>query len=133
MRKRFQLFLVLIVIPFAAGCGSPDLTRSEAGQIIARTPEFNATRKLINVKSTTRGADSLDYCCYTAEFIFEFTVPVPSTRISVGTSVDAVGEFRYWDGKWHLQSFDYKAPVWGEQVLIRSVLPKEQQAQSKKE
>jgi hypothetical protein len=83
-------------------CGNPDLTPAKAGEIITRTPEFNGSRTLLAVKSTTRGAGSLDLCCYTAEFTFRET-----TATSKPAAIDAKAEFRYWEGGWHLQDFWY--------------------------
>ena len=87
---------------------SPALRPDMAAALIAGRPEFNRSATLVTVSATTRGADSLKTCCYTAEFSF---------RQSGSTAViPARAEFRFHHKKWHLQSFR-----WGERPDINSV------------
>jgi len=112
LRKIGLLALLVLAGLVQSGCaGSPDLTPNEAGALISRAPEFNRTRSLVRVVSTTRGYDSLDYCCYSAEFEFR----------SGSKTVSAKADFKYWDDhKWHLDQFYSGTPPTVEIVNIES-------------
>ena len=79
---------------------SPALTPSQAGALIAARPEFNRYAKLIQVSSTTRGADSLKDVEYSAEFTF--------LQFGSNAIVPAHAEFCYYEGRWRLQDFMYR-------------------------
>ncbi len=86
-----------------------------AETIIAQRPEFNAERTLVGVSSTTRGEDSLNTCCYRADFVFNANGSEVQVR--------ATGDFRYWEDSWHLTSFDYDEPKKRRLVWINSDAP----------
>ena len=106
----FAILLWAVRVPH-----TPDLTPVQAERIISERPEFHQSRSLIGVSDTTRAADSLKDCCYTAKFTF---TPNGSRRI-----VTADAEFGYWDGAWHLQGFSYGEPPNVETVGITSDVP----------
>jgi hypothetical protein len=112
--------VILMVFGIACRLHSPDLTPTMAGEIISRTPEFSHTRKLVQINNTTRGVDSLDYCCYDAEFTFTLVDSNKPDR----AAIKAYAGFRYWDGSWHLQEFYYGSPPQVETVWITSDIPK---------
>jgi hypothetical protein len=79
----------------------PDLEPEQAALIISSTPEFNHSRSVVKVLSTTQvPADSLpEHDCY-AEFIL--------TDDRAGVTLKANAQFRYWTNKWHLREFSYE-------------------------
>ena len=105
-----RFFFALMTIVLQNGCGSPDLSRSQAASIISRTPEFNQSRTLVTVTSTTRCADSMAEVCYTVKFQFR----------SGPNIVEASSQFGYWAHRWHMTSFDYGNPPNIETVTIKS-------------
>jgi hypothetical protein len=113
---------VVILMVFGGACRlhSPDLTPTKAAEVISRTQEFSRTRKLVEVNNTTRGVDSLDYCCYYAQFTFR---NINSDKVG-GAAVKANAEFRYWEAAWHLQNFFYGDPPQVESIWIKSDVPK---------
>ena len=65
------LLLSISVVCLACGPGrpsSPDLTPSQAAEIISSSPGFNRYRQLVSVEKTLREGDSLAECCYNAWF-----------------------------------------------------------------
>jgi hypothetical protein len=89
---------------------SPDLTPAQAGALIAARPEFHNYARLVNVTSSTRCADSLKYSCYSGEFTF--------LQFGSDAIIPARADFRYYDGKWHLQGFWYGKPPHVEKVWV---------------
>jgi hypothetical protein len=55
---------------WAASPHSPALRGDMAAALIAARPEFNNYASLLMVSQTTRGADSMNTCCYMAAFTF---------------------------------------------------------------
>jgi hypothetical protein len=103
--------LALLVIGFMFWAGaphSPDLRPDMAAAIIAARPEFNRHATLVAVSQTTRGADSMNTCCYSAAFTFRQN---GSTDI-----IKARAEFQYNGDKWNLASF-----WWGKYPHVQSV------------
>jgi hypothetical protein len=103
--------LALAVIGFtfwAAAPHSPDLQPDMAAALIAARPEFNRYATLAAVSRTTRSADSLTTCCYTAEFTFRQN---GSTNV-----IKARAQFYYHEKRWHLGEF-----WWGERPHVQSV------------
>lgn len=88
---------------------SPALAPNEAGALMSANPEFNTRGRLVTVAGTRRGADSMKHCCYSAEFTF--------WKNGATSAVPAHAEFRFFDGKWHLQEFSYGTPPTGESVF----------------
>src|SRR5258706_15521901 len=79
----------------------PDLEPGQAALIISSTTEFNDSRTVVKVLSTTQAyADSLpEHYCH-AEFIL--------MDHRAGVTLKARAEFRYWSNKWHLREFSYE-------------------------
>ena len=103
------LALVAIGFTFWAGAPrSPDLQPDRAAALIAARPEFNRYATLLAVSQTTRGAGSMNTCCYSAAFTFRQN---GSTDI-----IDARAEFHYTGDKWHLATF-----WWGKRPHVQSV------------
>ena len=103
--------LVVIAIGFGVWAASPhssDLKSELAAALIAGRPEFSRYATLVAVSATTRGADSLNTCCYTAEFSFH--------QNGSTTVIPARADFRLYEGKWHLGDF-----WWGEPPHVNSV------------
>src|SRR5437016_3785008 len=97
-----QLLLAIIVLSLGACASSPDLTPQVAAQLISQAPEFNCCARLVNVESLTRQADSLADCCCYGFFNFRYLGAPADTP-----TIKACADFRYWDGTWHLNAFDY--------------------------
>ena len=81
--------------------GIPDLTVSDASILISRAPEFNRYARLLNVRSILHLKDSMDSVSY-GLFTFVYLNSAPDAPPIKGWA-----DFRYWDGKWHLNQFDY--------------------------
>ena len=97
--------LALAVLGFgvwSASPHSPDLRPDVAAELIAARPEFNRYATLVTVSQTIRGRDSLNTCCYTADFLFR-------QNGSTG-SITGRADFRFYDRKWHLSSFRWGKP-----------------------
>ncbi len=79
----------------------PDLPRSEAAKIISRTPEFKRYARLLNVEPVLHLKDEMDSVSYG---LFTF---VPLNSAPDAPPIKGWADFRYWDGEWHLNQFDY--------------------------
>ena len=78
----------------------PDLSFSDAGEIISRAPEFNHYARLSQVERLVHEKDSGDSVTF-GKFTFQYlNAPVDATLIEA--SVD----FRYHEGKLCLNTFD---------------------------
>jgi hypothetical protein len=103
--------LALMAIGFTFWAGrphSPDLLPDMAGALIAARPEFNRYATVIAVSKTSRGVDSMNTCCYSAEFAFR--------QNGSENIITAKAQFFYYENKWHLGAF-----WWGEPPNVRSV------------
>jgi hypothetical protein len=87
---------------------SADLTREQAAKVIAVTPEFNRSRTIERVLTTTRGVKSMNNT-YFVEFEFRDN--------SAAAPVRADASF-YWNKSWRLQEFWYGNPPNVETVWI---------------
>ena len=121
--SKFTALTVIAIAFFISGCTGPPLTVTQAEKVIAQTPEFIESRQLIAVTDlwdTGRtSSHRYDHCCYTGLFTFRFT----KTRLNTtqhGEAIEARAEFRYFDGKWHLQTFNYGQPPNVEIVWIKN-------------
>jgi hypothetical protein len=87
---------------WAASPHSPDLRPNAAAALISARPEFNRYASVVAVSATTRGKESLNTCCYTADFSF---------RQNGATSViPARADFRFYNKQWHLDHFSWGNP-----------------------
>ncbi len=90
---------------------TPDLLPTEAAFRILDASEFNRTRTLVKVSSTTRCTGSMSESCYDAEFTFvEKGSRVP---------IHAAAYFTFGLDEWRLESFSYGT----EGVLIPERVP----------
>jgi hypothetical protein len=90
-----------------AGCyvaRIPDLAFSDAAEIISRAPEFNRYAHLIKVESLDHAKDSMDSVTF-GKFTFQY-LHAPADAAPIAARVD----FRYHEGKWYLNQFDYGCP-----------------------
>jgi uncharacterized membrane protein len=109
----FAALVWLIAVPH-----TPDLTPAKAAETISARPEFNQTKLLIVVSSTTRAHGSLKDNLYTAKFTFRLR--------GSPTPVKANAEFGYWKGGWHLREFYWGEPASEQTVVsIQSDVPQE--------
>ena len=113
----FLLACVASLVASVAACGpkrpvSPDLTTSQAAEMISHAPEFNRYAHLQAVETTAREGDSLADCCYYGYFMFRY-LSAPSDA----TPIKAQAQFRYYDGVWHLFNFTYGCPGSGCQTV----------------
>ena len=82
----------------------PDLSFSDAASIISRAPEFNRYARLSRVESLDHAKDSMDSVTF-GKFTFQY-LNAPDGAPPIEASVD----FRYHEGKWYLNQFDYGCP-----------------------
>src|SRR5437588_10575545 len=100
---------VAMIAWIVAGDHVPGLEPEKAAVIISSIPEFNHTRSLVKVSSTTQhSSDSLPEHYCSAEFIF--------TDHRAGVTLKANAQFRYWSNRWHLREFSY-----GKRPNIRTI------------
>ena len=79
----------------------PDLTASEGAVLISRAPEFNRYARLLKVERVDHLKDSMNSMSY-GLFTFVHLNSLPGAPPIKGWA-----DFRYWDGKWYLNQFDY--------------------------
>jgi hypothetical protein len=97
---------VLVIAGLITACRAkiPDLSETEAADIISREPKFNHYARLVKVESVFHAKGSMNFAS-TGKFTFVYLDP------SAGTgSMLADVEFRYQKGKWYLNRFDYGCP-----------------------
>jgi hypothetical protein len=103
------LALAAIAFVFWAGAPhSPDLQPEIAASLIAACPEFIGHAALVQVLRTTRGTDSMNTCCYTAEFAFR--------QNGSRSTIFGRADFRLHGKNWHMTSFR-----WGEPPMVNTV------------
>jgi hypothetical protein len=90
---------VLMVCWLFTAHHTPDLLPTEAAIRILDAPEFNQTRSLVKVSTTTRCTGSMAESCYDAEFTF----------VAKGSNalVPANAYFTFGGDEWRLESFSY--------------------------
>lgn len=99
--------IALGFVMWAAAPHSPDLRPDAAAALISARPEFNRYASMVAVSATTRGKDSLNTCCYTADFSFR--------QNGVPTVIQARALFRFSGKRWRLDTF-----WWGKPPNVRS-------------
>ncbi len=82
----------------------PDLTLSRASGIITQAPEFNRYARLVRVERLDHAKDSMDFVTF-GKFTFQY-LNAPHDTPPIRADVD----FRYHEGKWYLNQFDYGCP-----------------------
>jgi hypothetical protein len=112
IRWLFLAFAVALVIGMAAiyyPTHVPDLQQERAANLISRAPEFNRYARLVRIEPLVHFKDSQDQM---SAGTFTFV----SVSSSHQQPITAKADFRYWDGAWHLNLFEYGCPsetVWG--------------------
>jgi hypothetical protein len=83
----------------------PDLPVAEAASLIVRAPEFSRYARMIHVEHIDHSKGSMKTMSigsFTFQYLDAAGTPPP---------IQASADFRYWDGAWHLNSFDYGCPA----------------------
>jgi hypothetical protein len=107
-RSYIGVVYVALASVIAASCyinRIPDLSLAEAADIISRAPEFNRYARLVNVESVDHMKNSMDSVSY-GEFTFLYL-----NSPSGAPPIKAKADFRYIEGKWYLNGFDYGCPT----------------------
>jgi hypothetical protein len=104
-----QSTVATVVMALLTGSGCfvarvPDISFSEAAEIISRAPEFNRYARLVKVERLDHWKDSMNSVTM-GRFTFQY-LNAPTDAALIEASVD----FRYHEGKWWLGSFDYGCP-----------------------
>ena len=105
-RRQFTNAIVAVAFLMGSSCVArvPDLSFAEAAEIVSRAPEFNRYARLVNVERLDHAKDSMDSVTF-GKFTFQY-LNAPAGAAPIEASVD----FRYDEGKWWLNSFDYGCP-----------------------
>jgi hypothetical protein len=82
----------------------PDLSFQEAAEIVSRAPEFNRYARLVKVEHLDHAKDSMDSVTF-GKFAFRY-LNAPAGAVLIEARVD----FRYHEGRWYLNPFDYGCP-----------------------
>jgi hypothetical protein len=82
----------------------PDLPTARAADLISRAPEFSTYSHLVKVAEIFRAKGSMDSAAY-GTFTFRYL-----NSVADAPSIKANADFRFWDGKWHLNQFDWGCP-----------------------
>ncbi len=112
--------LVGLVLSVAVvhGLMIPDLAPVKAAALIKGAPEFSRYAALVNVGSIRHMKDSMAFVSY-GEFSFRYLNSPPDAA-----PIKAKADFRYWEGSWHLNQFDYGCPADCHIVNVYNELPK---------
>ncbi len=108
MRRWLSAAFVVVVLfgipAWYSAIQVPDLPPSKAADLISRAPEFNVYSRLVKVEHIFHAKGSMECVSY-GTFTFRYQnspADAPPMR--------ANADFRYWDGMWHLNQFDYGCP-----------------------
>jgi hypothetical protein len=82
----------------------PDLSPLQAADLISRAPEFSRYARLIKMEGITHAKDSMNSMSY-GSFTFQYT-----NSPTDASPIKANADFRYWEGTWHFNQFDYGCP-----------------------
>jgi hypothetical protein len=96
----------------------PDLPLAKAVELIKAAPEFSRYAALVNVVSIDHLKDSMASVSY-GVFTFRY-LESPADAAPIKARAD----FRYWEGSWHLNQFDYGCPADCHIVDVYNELPK---------
>jgi hypothetical protein len=98
---------VAVAFVFSANCyvnRVPDLSPSDAVSLISRAPEFNRYARLVKVESIHHQKDSMEGVSFGTFAFLYLNSPADAPLI------EATVDFRYHEGKWYLNQFDYGCP-----------------------
>ena len=93
----------LVVLGCAISSPVPDLSRADAARIVSSAPEFSRYAKLEAVERLDH-ADSMDSVTF-GTFSFVYLNSSPEAM-----PIKAKVDFRYHEGRWYLNEFDYGCP-----------------------
>ena len=97
------VLMLFVPVFLTSGCHSrpPDITQSKAAELIERAPEFNQYARLVKI-------GRIVHATHSAETISEgdFTFRHLDAPADV-PPIQGNADFRYWDGTWHLNQFEY--------------------------
>jgi hypothetical protein len=115
-KASWACLLTISVILSACGPETPDLSPTQAAQVISHTQEFKHSYTLVKVLSTTRGTGSLNES-YTGTFTF---------RENSSTSIiQAEADFQYFKGRWYMTNFWWGHSADTKMVFTESDIPKD--------
>ena len=106
-RPHIGVTCVAIAFFTSVGCDVihvPDLSVSDAASMISRAPEFNRYARLIKVESVDHQKDSMEGATFGTFAFLYLNSPANAPLI------EATVDFRYQEGKWYLNEFDYGCP-----------------------
>jgi hypothetical protein len=83
----------------------PELSKTEATEIISRAPEFNRYARLLTVDQLLDSNDDSMAGVTYGKFTFQY-LGAPADAPLIRGDLD----FRYQEGKWHLNGFTYDCP-----------------------
>ena len=98
------LVTAALITALACRANIPDLSETEAADIISREPKFNLYARLVKVESLFHATGSMNFAS-TGKFTFVYLDPSRGAGLIL-----ADVEFRYQQGKWYLNRFDYGCP-----------------------
>jgi hypothetical protein len=107
MRRLPAILAITVVVGLAAIYYSgyiPDLSEADGAGLISRAPEFNRYARLIKVENIFHYKHSMDSMSE-GTFLFRYW-----NATAEAPPIKAKADFRYWDGSWHLNTFDYGCP-----------------------
>jgi hypothetical protein len=84
---------------------APDISLSDAAGIISRAPEFNRYARLVEVESIYPQKDSMAGVAFGKFTFLYLNAPINSPLM------EADVDFRYHEGQWYLNQFDYGCPT----------------------
>src|SRR5579871_2010247 len=96
--------LLYFILAFYYSDHVPDLPATKAADLVTHAPEFSAQARLVRVEDLYHLKGSQNGMAE-GHFIFQ-----PSNAAGA-TPIEARADFRYWDGAWHLNQFDYGCPA----------------------
>ena len=96
----------------------PDLSPIKAADLISRAPEFNRYARLVKVEHIFRLKKSMDSVSMGTFTFQHLNSPADAAPIK------ANADFRYWDGTWHFNQFDYGCPSDCRTVDIDNGIPR---------
>ncbi len=107
--SRLPITIAAFAVAFltCTGCfknNIPDLSFTDAADIISHAQEFNRYARLIKVERLDHQKDSMDLATF-GKFTFQY-LNVPADAPIIEATVD----FRYHEGRWYLNQFDYGEP-----------------------
>ncbi len=105
MRIIVPVVVLYLIVAFYYTDHVPDLPVTKPADLVTHTPEFNGQARLVRIEEVYHLQGSLNGMS-DGHFTFQ-----PSNARVGTTPIKAQADFRYWDGAWHLNRFDYGCPA----------------------